>query len=91
MKKVEFPNGFESWYETHHEVVKLFSIWEDQHNWKPLEKMLLHEGIGGAYKHAKDITDNFEKKYKDEIWEKLDFFETIEDFTANYIKNLTSL
>jgi len=69
-----FPNGFESWQETHFEVVKNI-LWEtsnglqngDENNfWTLYANVYKKKGDGGLYELAKEITDGFEKLYTPE-------------------------
>lgn len=76
-----FPNGFESWQETHFEIVSY--IYELRNN-PPIESNIIEEiqlnkGIGGFYELAEDLTDEFELINKDREWDG-EFFDEIEDF-----------
>lgn len=85
--KIEFPNGFESWYEVHHEIVAEIS--KQNSSDEPCKVVLdrvSDQGIGGLYELGKELTFKFENQYKGIIWgEELDFFETIELFIKKEI------
>jgi hypothetical protein len=76
-----FKNDFESWCETNFEIVK--AITEDLNKPEPfftvLQKRLNEQGTGGLYELAQDLTDKFEEKFKDHIWDG-EFFDEIENF-----------
>ena len=78
-----FPNGFDSWVETHHEIVAAITQQTD------IEKsitVLIAEtkGTGGLYELAKDLTDQFEKAYQNTIWDG-NYFDALENFLLNKI------
>lgn len=75
-----FPNGFESWHETHFEVVSRIAI---EHQ-KDIPTGLVAErhemsGHGGLYELAEELTDEFEALHEGREWDG-DFFDTIESF-----------
>lgn len=76
----EFPNGFESWYETFFELSLLFA---DELNKDILvgEIKNAHEshGRGAIYELAEQWTDEFEKINLDRDWDG-EFYEEIEEF-----------
>jgi hypothetical protein len=79
MKK--FPNGFESWQETHFEVVSY--IYDLRYN-SPIESNIINDiqlkqGTGGFYELAEDLTDEFEKLNEGREWDG-EFFDEIEEF-----------
>lgn len=84
IKKTEpyFPNGFESWAETHYEMVEVILIRCFQ---KGSLSCLAHEenGTGGLYQLAKEMTDEFELKYKGRLWDG-DFSEALEIFCMEH-------
>lgn len=76
-----FPNGFESWQETHFEVV---SYIEQLRSQAIIESNLINEiqetkGTGGFYELAEELTDEFEKLNEGREWDG-EFFDEIEDF-----------
>ena len=80
-----FPNGFESWQETHYEVVaaittELISYYErGVFNHELIRRTLTEKGHGGLYELANDLTDEFENLHQGREWDG-EFFETIENF-----------
>ena len=75
-----FPNGFESWHETHYEVVAAITTELINDNLDNLISKTIHEkGHGGLYELANDLTNEFESLYEGREWDG-DFFETIENF-----------
>ena len=84
-----FPNGFQSWQETHYEVVSNITLWlEKADPQAPVQKYYNSVGIGGMYELVENITNSFEDTYKGDEWMELDFFETVEKFTWNFIAKL---
>jgi len=79
-----FPNGFDSWMETHYEVVQAITLKladEDMEEDSALYERLEEEGTGGMYILSEELTDAFEEEYEGAEWgEKLDYFDTIENF-----------
>lgn len=83
---MKFPNGFDSWYETHHEVVEFITVHEIERQSKEnstegteIAKRQEAQGIGGLYELAKEWTDEFEKKNKGRKWDG-EFFDEIDIF-----------
>ncbi len=80
-----FPNGFESWQETHYEVVAAITIKllaDDQYAEfrDDLACLTIREkGHGGLYELAYDLTDEFENLHQGREWDG-EFFEEIENF-----------
>lgn len=75
-----FPNGFTSWYETHHELVDMISFeLRKKFPCEKLRKISEELGTGGAYELAKELTDKFEDLNKGRQWDG-EFFEEIEEF-----------
>lgn len=63
-----FPNGFESWYETHYFVSVHLSETED------VETSLAYhrtsrQGMGGLWELSEELTDEFEKINKGRQWD----------------------
>lgn len=80
--KNKFPNGFESWMETHHEIVMAIALELE----KPENKqstVIRHrydaEGSTGMYSLGKELTNKFEKQNKGREWDG-EFIEAIEEF-----------
>lgn len=81
-----FPNGFESWHETHFNVVQHLVMTSE----KPgslAEKTRQAQGTGGLYELAKDLTDQFEEKYKGYEW-CADYFDKIDEFLSEMEKSI---
>ena len=73
-----FPNGFDSWQETHFEIVSYLSNTSS----KPISVAYEHYEYGGTtalYRLAKLWTDEFEQEYKGRIWDG-DFFNVIQSW-----------
>lgn len=76
-----FPNGFDSWQETHFEIVsKITSLLESGETSEPIEKIQKEQGHGGLYELAKEMTIEFERKYDGRDWADGDYFDTVEEF-----------
>jgi len=76
----DFPNGFTSWVEAHHEAVKF--ITEDLMRDEPRTKAAIiaeERGTGGLYELAEDLANQFEHKYKGREWDG-EYFDEIEAF-----------
>lgn len=80
MEKI-FPNGFDSWQETHFEVVSEITkeLRKDKFTSKVIEERHEKQGTGGMYELAEELTDEFEKLYEGKFWDG-EFFEAIEEF-----------
>jgi hypothetical protein len=82
-----FPNGFTSWMETHHEIVKVINQIENSYSYDNTNIVVkTHEekGLGGIYELAEELTDKFEKENKGVVWgEEIEFFDTLETFIEN--------
>ena len=77
----EFPNGFESYLETHYEVVSYLSMCLNNTPEGKVAKHYNQHGTGGMYDLAKELTDKFETKFKDVVWgEEFDYMDTIDEF-----------
>lgn len=81
----QFPNGFTSWAETHHEIVSTVTeiMLKDQ---LPitLEEVQLEQGTCGIYEFCIDLADEFEELNRDREWDG-EFFDEIEEFIKNKI------
>jgi hypothetical protein len=86
-----FPNGFESWQETHYEVVAAITtelISYDEYsnfNHQLIRTTLQEKGHGGLYELANDLTDEFELKNQGREWDG-EFFDEIERFLDEKFK-----
>lgn len=78
--------NLEGYLETHFDVVG-FIIAERQTDYDTNSKVDLtirEKGLGGLYELAKEWTDEFTEKYKDEVWgEKFEYYDTLEVFLNN--------
>lgn len=76
----EFPNGFESWQETHYEVVSFIADELTRPQVRGIVYETLREkGHGGLYELAEDLTDEYEQLNKGREWDG-EFFEELESF-----------
>jgi hypothetical protein len=77
----EFVNGFNSWQETHFEIVSAIAkeLLEDSFESKVLEDRHEAQGIGGMWEIAEELTDKFESANIGKLWDG-DWFEEIEKF-----------
>jgi len=77
---MEFVNGFESWHETHFEVVQAITIEHIKNEPKGLVKERHDaQGHGGLYELAVELTDEFEKLNEGREWDG-EYFDEIEKF-----------
>lgn len=79
----QFPNGFESWSETHHEIVryvtiKLESFYDEEDS--TIIKKYKSFGIGGEYILAKEWADEYEQLNEGNDYGEDDFFEKVPEF-----------
>ena len=82
----QFPNGFDSWQETHYEVVaEITRIVEADEPFGLVSETLSTQGTGGLYELAKELTDEFEKLHAGREWDG-EFFDEIWEFLST--KNL---
>jgi len=74
-----FPNGFTSWQETHFEIARFISSY-DEDGGGLIGLTAVMQGIGGMYELAEDWTDEFEELNKNrDDWDG-EFFDEIESF-----------
>lgn len=82
LKNAMFPNGFESWMETHHEIVKAISLTPED-AWNKVTNIETTQGTGGLYLFAQELTDKFEELYKNKEWgidDDTQYFDVIDEF-----------
>jgi hypothetical protein len=80
-----FPNGFESWAETHHEVVSAITLTMNQDEYPiKLEEIQLSKGSGGIWEFCIELTDEFEKLNEGREWDG-EFYDEIEEFINSKI------
>jgi hypothetical protein len=83
MAENKFPNGFESWQETHYEVVQVITMEHVKDDPQGVVRERHHaQGHGGLYELAKELTDEFEEINKGRNWDG-EFFEEIDKFLKN--------
>lgn len=89
---MEFPNGFENWYETFFEVVSyineretFYDNNEGNHDVEKVYETEYTKGRGGLYLLAQEWTDEFELLNKGREWDG-EFYDEIDEFLIK--KNL---
>ena len=76
-----FPNGFQSWQETHFEVVNAIAIKERAGTSKSIGDIVSTQGVIALYDLAEELTNKFERMYPLSTWEcDGDYLDTIEEF-----------
>lgn len=79
----EFPNGFESWYETFFELSQEFhEVLRRDNLIGEIKNAYESHGRGAIYELAEQWTDEFEKINEDREWDG-EFYDEIEDFFHN--------
>jgi hypothetical protein len=78
-----FPNGFDSWMETHHEIVSAIALQAEIEGTITYQRME-NQGIGGLYELGKELTNQFEKRYPSIEWDG-NYFDNLESFLLNQI------
>lgn len=87
METEKFPNRFDSWYKTHHEVVSFLTLeYERDSVTSKVAEFYEQNGTGGMYELARELTDEFETLNIGREWDG-EFFEEIESFLMQKIKN----
>lgn len=81
MENKTFINGFQSWQETHFEIVSFITNPKNINN-PIIDEVIKHQGTGGLYELAEELTDEFESISKNKEWDG-DFFDEIELFLLN--------
>lgn len=79
-KTKTFPNGFQSWQETHFEIVTAIAL--ELNKPEPVgvaAEWRESQGSNGLFSLAEELTDKFENLHLGREWEG-DFFEAITDF-----------
>ena len=79
--KQKFCNGFNSWQETHFEVVSYinYELSKDVPS-GVIGDTYEASGTGGMYELAENWTDEFEEMFDSEDWTERDYFETIHEY-----------
>lgn len=85
MKVATLTQDFQSWLETHFEVVKAITIeWMKDEPCALISHIQASSGRGGLYELAQELTDEFETLHADTLWDG-EFFDTIDAFlTAKF-------
>lgn len=84
MATLTFPNGFESWHESHFEFIEIILSSLDSEGSHPNE-VNSKKGIGGLYLLARNMTDQFEQLHAGRIWDG-EFFDEVENFAKSYFQ-----
>ena len=80
MTEKNFPNGFDSWQETHYEVVQAITTEHSKDNPRGVVKERHDaQGHGGLYELAEELTDEFEKLIEGREWNG-EFFDEFDAF-----------
>lgn len=77
----EFPNGFESWYETFYDIVVAFYTTKET---PVLDLIENTKGRGGMYEYAEQLTDDFELLTKNKNWDG-EYLDKLDEFLKNKI------
>lgn len=96
-RRMGMLNGFESWHETHFEIVtaitERLSGLQDNVDKCVVQATQYQQGRGGLFELAKDLTDEFEKKFHGWCWgvdekdgELLEYFDEIDKFLNGKLK-----
>ncbi len=84
MATLSFPNGFESWHESHFEIIDIILRSLDNEGSHPHE-VKCEQGVGGLYQLAYNMTDQFEQLHIGRIWDG-EFFDEVEKFADAYFQ-----
>lgn len=76
----QFPRGFDSWRQAHFEVSSFIQKCLSEEHPGYIQELNDRHGCRTLSDEAQRWTDEFEQKYKDQDWEKLDWLETILEF-----------
>lgn len=81
MKAKTFPNGIDSYLETHFEVTCKIAaeLLKDEFDSSVIKDRHEAQGTGGMYELAEELTDEFEKLHENTVWEG-DWLDTIDAF-----------
>lgn len=79
-----FPNGFQSWMETHYQIASSIERAVDNPTPNVATSVRDDHGLCGLWELSDNLTDLFEEKHKDQYptWD-LDYFDTMEEFIEN--------
>jgi hypothetical protein len=84
----KFPNGFQSWQETHFEIVQAITIeWMKTEPQGKVKEMHDAQGHCGLYELAEMLTNTFERHHAKTYWGvELDWFDEINSFIKLHLK-----
>ena len=85
----QFPNGFQSWMETHHDIVEAITMImaHDQPTGTANDRHEA-EGHGGLYELGLELTDKFENKYCGIEWgTDIEYMDTMDEFIKEELHN----
>jgi hypothetical protein len=87
LKRHVFPNGFTNWHETHYFVSCHINQTEEINDTLAARRRA-HQGTGGLWELAKELTDEFENLHKGRAWdgEWMDELEAWLEFKENELK-----
>lgn len=78
----QFPTGLEDYLENHYVIANIIEF-----ELSPIDRYINKNGSGELWKIAKDITDAFTQKYKDQKWEG-NYHETLQAFVIEHFTKL---
>lgn len=78
----KFPNGFQSWQETHFEIVGAVTLFVEKEYKPKITAALKASGQKGLMILCEELTDKFESQYKGEEWIDKDWYDTVDAFLA---------
>jgi len=89
-KQTEFANGFNSWSETHFEIVaaiteQLLSDRAEKFRLSMSEKYHINQDTNGMYLLAERLTNEFEQKNAGREWDG-EFFDEVEAFAKDRLE-----
>lgn len=87
----KFPNGFESWMETHFEISGAINqrFANDEMPSAVVNERQEQQGHGGLYELSRELTDKFEKLHEGKEWgidDDTQYFDHIEAFIEEELK-----
>jgi hypothetical protein len=87
MENKEFPNGFESWHETHFEISSHITLqYERDSVTSKVAELFDKYGTGHVMELAAQLTDEFELLNKGREWDG-EFYEELESFLMQKLNN----
>lgn len=90
MTHSELFNNLDSYLETHFEITSfILKELENPDPTTPVNKVFIERGTGGMYEIARYLTDKFEDKHKNTVWDG-NYFDELESFLQEECKSLSS-